>query len=232
MSNPTNETTEIAAPSPEAQKNLLLQRAKLMGLRISPNIGLDALRAKVNAALDEEEPEELPTTATEPESKPEEEPEELPVVAPVARVWETPRAKAAAAVLPVPETTAQKRNRLQKEAMKLVRIRVTCLNPNKKDLPGEIFTVGNRFIGTVKKYIPFGDQTENGYHVPYCLFEHLKDRKFLHIRTNKTKRDGIVVQTGYVPEFAIEVLQQLTPKELGQLAARQAMAAGTQPLDE
>ena len=40
------------------------------------------------------------------------------------------------------ETEAQKRLRLQAEATKLVRIRVTCMNPAKREWNGEIITTG------------------------------------------------------------------------------------------
>ena len=71
--------------------------------------------------------------------------------------------------------------------------------------------------------MPFGEQTENGYHVPYCIYQMLKDRKFLHIRTIKT-REGERTETSYVPEFALEVLPQLTPIDLQKLATAQTAA--------
>jgi len=197
--------------SPDAQKQLLLQRAKLMGLSVSPNIGLDTLRAKVNAALDADSISALGETDEVPGRRP-----------------EAPEAMVAEPVVQKPETENQKRARLVREANKLVRIRITCMNPNKKDLPGEIFTVGNEYIGTVKKFIPFTDQPD-GYHVPHCLYEELKNRKYLHIQTKPNKRDSTtpMVSTRDMPEFAIEVLAPLTERELNALAQRQAMAAGT-----
>jgi len=74
--------------------------------------------------------------------------------------------------------------------------------------------------------VPFGEATEDGYHVPYCIFKMLDKRRFLDIRTTKGKNGQPVVKSGYVKEFAIEVLPQLTPEELARLANKQA-AAGT-----
>ena len=107
--------------------------------------------------------------------------------------------------------------------MALVRVRITNLDPKKKDLPGEIITVANQYIGTVRKYVPFGEVTDNGYHVPQCIFKVLDSRRFLNIRTIRDAKSGrIRVETNYAKEFALEVLPQLTNEELNQLAANQA----------
>lgn len=125
------------------------------------------------------------------------------------------------------EQMAALRESMHKEQMKMVRLRITNLNPNKKELTGEIFTVANKFLGIVKKYIPYGEATEDGYHVPYILYTELRDRKFLNIKTRQDKTTGqIVVNQTWVPEFALEVLPQLTQAELNKLAAAQAAAGG------
>jgi hypothetical protein len=125
------------------------------------------------------------------------------------------------------EQMAALRESMHKEQMKMVRLRITNLNPNKKELTGEIFTVANKFLGIVKKYIPYGEVTEDGYHVPYILYTELRDRKFLSIKTRQDKTTGqIVVSQNWVPEFALEVLPQLTQAELNKLAAAQSAAGG------
>ena len=195
-----NQPTEVEAPLDE--KALLMQRARLMGIKFSNNIGVEALRAKIAAQMEAGEP-----AKTEPEV-------------------EVPPAIAEARLVTPEMTKAQIRQKMLAEQMKLVRLRITCLDPKKKDLPGEIFTVANKFIGTVRKFVPFGEVTENGYHVPYCIYTMLRNRKFLNIRTRKSKNGSEQVETSYVPEFALEVLPQLTPKELKELAIRQAAAKG------
>lgn len=219
MADIENEDTQGEAPSELPgmdEKKVLMDRAKMMGLKFSPNIGLETLRAKLKAymeAAEKAEPAEgEDTTDEEPETQTEDAP---------------PAMRANVTVKPKVETKNELRKRLSKESLRLVRVRLTCLNPSKKDLPGEIYTVANKYIGTVRKYVPFGDQTENGYHIPHCLFEHLKERKFQHIRTLKGPRGEIIVKTSDVAEFAIEILPQLTKAELTKLAQRQAMAKGT-----
>lgn len=126
---------------------------------------------------------------------------------------------------PATETVQQLRTRLLKEAMKLVRCRIQCLDPKKKDLPGEIFCVANEFIGTVRKFVPFGEVTDDGYHLPQVLFDMLNERKFQNLRTIKDKRTGTErVEQSWAKEFALEVLPQLTPAELERLASAQKAA--------
>ena len=111
--------------------------------------------------------------------------------------------------------------------MKLIRVRITNMDPKKKDLRGEIMTVANEYLGTVRKFVPFGEDTVEGYHVPKCLLTMMQERKFLRIREIKDRKTGVTrPETAWVREFAIEILDPLTPEELKQLATAQ-IAAGT-----
>lgn len=170
----------------------LRARAQMLGLSFHPSIGLDKLRDKVNAA----------TTGTKAE----------PVVAEVAPTKPDK---------PV-ETENQKRIRMKQDALRLLRIRVTCMNPAKKEWDGEIFTVGNSAIGSVKKFIPFG--SEDGWHVPYIIYEQMRDRQCQVFTTVTDSRGNKVRRGKLIREFALEILPQLTPAELADLAQRQAIA--------
>ena len=134
-----------------------------------------------------------------------------------------------AAEEPVPEAPAaesriQMCDRLHKEASALVRVRVTCMNPNKKEWKGEIFTASNSIVGTFRKYVQFN--TEEGWHVPQIILNMIKARQFQTFYTIKNER-GVAVRKGkLVPEFAVEVLPPLTEKELLELSRRQALAGG------
>lgn len=134
-----------------------------------------------------------------------------------------PAPTAGPAAVAVVETEGQMRKRLKNESSELVRIRLTCMNPAKKDWAGEIFTVGNSIVGTFKKYVPFVD-ADDGWHVPRIMLEVLKDRQCQIFSTLKSK-NGISVRQGkLIKEFAIEILEPLTKTELHDLAQRQAMA--------
>lgn len=118
------------------------------------------------------------------------------------------------------------RKEIMAEATKLVRLRITNLDPKKSKWPGEIITVANEYIGTITKFVPFGEVTEEGYHVPNVIYKKLKKRKFLDIRTVKRKGMEDQIIQRWVPEFALEVLPQLTEGELKKLAAAQ-VASGS-----
>lgn len=127
-----------------------------------------------------------------------------------------------AAGVPKGETQSELRLRKRKEASELVRIRVTCMNPAKKEWDGEILSAGNSAVGTFKKYVPFNN--EDGWHVPRIIYNQLLERKCQIFVTDKDGRGNKVRKGKMIREFAIEVLPQLTPAELRDLAQRQAMA--------
>lgn len=109
-------------------------------------------------------------------------------------------------------------------AGRLVRIRLTCMNPNKKNWTGEIISAGSAKVGTFKKFIPFN--SEEPYHVPWILYQELKDRKCRIGTTVKLPNGMEVNRNKLINEFAIEILPPLTKQELEELKQRQAMAAG------
>ena len=171
----------------------LKARADLLGISYHPTIGLEKLRDKVNAAI---------TSEGESDSAPEAD----------AQVQEAPK-----------ETEAAKRLRLRNEAAKLVRIRLTCMNPNKKEWDGEIIAAGNAAVGTFKKFVPF-HSADDGWHVPNIIYKQLVQRE-CQIFVTTTDGAGNKIRKGkLIKEFAIEVLPPLTEDELKDLAQRQAVA--------
>lgn len=107
---------------------------------------------------------------------------------------------------------------------RLVRVRLQCMNPLKKEWPGEFISVGSAKVGTFKKFIPYN--SDEPYHVPAILYEALKEKKCT-VFTNKLLPNGQKVRKGKaINEYAIEVLEPLTKEEIRVLAQQQAMAAG------
>lgn len=122
------------------------------------------------------------------------------------------------------ESEGARRSRLKKEANKLVRVNITCMNPLKKEWHGEILTAGNSVVGMFRKFIPFN--TTDGYHVPQILLSQLQERQ-CQIFYNEKSHRGVTVRRGkLIKEFAIEMLPPLTEEELKELGRRQAMEAG------
>ena len=184
-----------------SQLEVLKGRATLMGIPFSNNIGVEALLKKIEEKM----------ASDEPEVNEEEQPEANPL-----------------------DGTSGKKVSLQKflrdREMKLMRVRIQNLDPKKADLQGEMFTIANKYLGTVRKYIPYGEASDQGYHIPYFIYKALKRRKFLNLRTKKANHGTDMVEYDrWTPEFAIDVLPDLTPDELAKLAKAQ-LAAGTSDL--
>ena len=171
----------------------LKARATMLGLAFHPSIGLEKLREKVNAAV-----------TGEPEAA------EQPTPQPVAQT------------AAVAETEGQKRNRLKNNANRLVRIRVACMNPAKKEWEGEFFSAGNAVVGTLTKYVPFN--AEDGWHVPNMILKMIQDRQCQVFYTVSDSKGNKSRKGKLIKEFAIEILDDLTPEELHDLAQRQAMS--------
>lgn len=184
--------------------DILKQKADLMGISYKSNIGIEALRNKVNAKL------------AGTEDRTDDNGNEIPD----------------AAEVPVPKKLSKEeqeqaiRDDMYTNQMALVRVRISCLNPAKAQIKGEIITVANRYLGTVRKFVPFGEATDNGYHIPRVLLNELKSRKFNSISTKKGPNGQLLPVQRLVPEFAIEELEQLSMAELDKLAAAQLAAEG------
>ena len=175
----------------------LKARADMLGVTYHPNIGLEKLRAKVAAAM--ADPSEDQNNSDEDKA-------------------DVPNALAAAVV----ETIGQRRIRMQQEAGELIRIRLTCMNPAKREWEGEIITAGNSTVGTHKKFVPFN--APEGWHVPRIIYNQLVERECQIFVSAKDSRGNTTRQGRLIKEFAIEILPQLTTEELTDLAHRQAMS--------
>jgi hypothetical protein len=272
------EQTEGSGPS---ELELLKNRARLLGIEFSNNIGIETLRERVNEKLSEIEDDSgkdtLPAVASGSESDAnipevvdtdqgdqgsdfdagiEEEtitetadqqeangltaaaqiaaakvtaPPVTPIQPIAPKIVNTPdpsiSAKAGQATEAKPGKTLSLRQRLYNEQMKLVRLNITNLDPKKADLQGELLAVGNKFIGTVKMFVPYGEVTDDGWHVPYIIYKELERRKFLSIRTTKDRRTGQVkVSKSWAKEFSLTILPPLSEEELKRLAVAQAAA--------
>ena len=183
---------------------LLKERAKQMGIPFSNNISLETLRKRISDKMEGKDvPEVNPLTGD----------------AEIAAITSAPKK------LDAKQNALALRKMMQRDQMKLVRVRITNMDPKKKDLPGEIWTVSNEYLGNVRKMIPYGEQTDEGFHIPYCLFRLLQSKRFLHIRTVKDRVTGVERQDKqWVKEFSLDVLPDLTKEELARLAAAQAAA--------
>lgn len=188
-----NQTQDTDITSTQDELVALKARADMMGISYHPSIGLEKLRDKVNAAV---------TGAPE-------EPE-------------VPVASAAEQINTAVETENQKTKRLKDDAARLVRIRLTCMNPAKAEWPGEIISVGNARVGSFSKFVPFN--ADEGWHIPNIIYKALIDRMCQVFVTTTDSRGNKTRKGKLIREFAIEILPELTKEELHDLAQRQAMS--------
>ena len=201
-----NQDDQALNPNADAQAvdelTFLKERAKVMGIPFSNNISLETLRKRVADKMEgKDEAPEVNALTGDPE-----------IAQALATKPLDPKANAVAL-----------RKLMHAKQMRLVRVRITNMDPKKKDLPGEIWTVANEYLGTVRKFVPYGEQTDDGFHIPYCLYRLLDSKRFLHIRDVKDRTTGIVRQDKvWAKEFSLDVLPTLTQGELDRLAAAQA----------
>lgn len=192
----SEQATQEFEQSPEQEFEALKARANLLGVSFHPSIKIEKLREKIDQHI---------ANADKPK---EDEPE-------VKQVQDTGT-----------ETVGQARKRMRDEASKLVRVNIVPMDPTKRDYHGEIFTVGNDVVGTFKRMVPFN--TTDGWHVEQIILNMIKDRKcqiFVSKKVNGREVKG-TKEGKLIPAFGIEYLDPLSPKEIKDLAQRQAMAAG------
>ena len=162
-----------------SELDILKQQADTLGIKYSPNIGVETLKNKISAVIE----------------------------APVEEKTETQKVDA--------------RQALWNDAMRLVRLEIHNVNPAKSSLKGEFYTVANKIIGKVTKFVPYGDAGKS-YHVPNCIYQLLEEKKYLAFRDDSSAPNG--KKTELIPEFNNKVLTPLTQEELEEL--KKAQLAG------
>lgn len=126
-----------------------------------------------------------------------------------------------------PEAKKIDPEQIRKDATKLVRVRVSCMNPAKSSYQADYFCAGNRYTGMIKKVVKFNED----WHVPQIILNEIRSKKYQSFVKRKVRLDsGVTVEKTegrLVPEYAVEILPDLTEAELKELSQRQAMASGS-----
>jgi len=100
----------------------------------------------------------------------------------------------------------------RREALKLKRVIITPLDERMRTLPSEMYSVGNKNVGFIKKVVRFGVETLE----PVIILNHLKEKKALIQQTNMV--NGMPVTTKRMaPAFSIQELPDLTEEEFREL---------------
>ena len=215
-------TDETQTQQP-TERQLLEQRATQMNIAFHPNISTENLKARVQAKMEgTPDPTEIATGEMGAGSNVMDQ-DDSHFIEQAPQIQRAPSLQARA---PVSNTRYELDQKIRREQIaeftKMVRVQVVCLNPQKKDLPGEFFTVANRYLGTIKRFVPYGgDAMEHGWHIPQIIYEDLKQRKFNQVVVRKVAGKEQILQK-LVPEYSIVVLDPLTPEELNDLRLKQA----------
>ena len=113
----------------------------------------------------------------------------------------------------------QAKLKARRNALKLIRVNITCKDPSKNSWEGEIISAGNDVIGEAKKYIMFN--TDDGYHIPQIIYNVLKEKKCT-IFVNKKGKDGkMLKEARTINAYGLEVLPPLTEEEIDELSRDQ-----------
>lgn len=197
-------------------------RATDLGIRFSGNTGAATLAKKIDKHT-------APLSSVEAAAKAADflgDNEPLPELTPAPKV-KAPPSLAELQVMDLrtinPANQALVRQIVRSKALVLRRVSIVNLDPSDAELSGAVITVMNKYTGKVSKYIPFGEGSQNGYHVPQIILNHLLDQKFVMRKANKGGHFGVkTYKTSLVPKYNITILPDLTKDELKNLANRQA----------
>lgn len=124
--------------------------------------------------------------------------------------------------VPVTKEISEGQRRATKlaEATRLVRVRVTCMDPKQKLKSGVTYQVENSLVGTIGKHIPFNVPT----HVPQVLLNLMEEKKFQTFIAGESKFGITKKIPKQIKTYSIEYLDPLTPQEFEDLKIKQAMA--------
>lgn len=209
------ETTDEEVLGPTELESLI-ERAELLGLKYDKRWGVEKMRELVNTAVNAEA-NQLPDLKAAAET----------AVTTNTEISAELLAQAVAAQPEVPkvETLSEKRYRLRQEANKLVRVHIMNMNPARKEWESDTYTVGNAYIGTITRVVPFNVD----WHIEQALLNVLQERECTVFKQKKNPNTGAMeTKMHKIKELHIAILPPLTETELKKLAQRQAMAAGTE----
>lgn len=108
-----------------------------------------------------------------------------------------------------------------KKANRLRYCTITCNNPEKAQLQGEIYTCANDKIGVISKYIKFNSK----YFVPEIIYNAIKEKQFKIITTEKNSKGETVQKVTYMNEFNI-IDHEVNEEDLEIIRNRQILDSG------
>lgn len=127
--------------------------------------------------------------------------------------------------LPVKAVKAKKKPEmtLEEKCLHLKRIIVTPNDPELSGHAGLVFTVlisGVNNGKAIKKYVPFNN--EEGWHVPNVIVNQIANADMQKFKSIKSPNGDTILQPYQTKKFNVQVLPDLTQKEVDKLAASQS----------
>lgn len=105
---------------------------------------------------------------------------------------------------------------MRMDAMRLIRCIVTPMDKAKSNYEGELFEAGNSAVN-VRKFVPFGVVT----HIEKILFDFIQSKTMNVFYDERSSSGRKIRKARQSNGYAIQVLPQLTQKELDDLAKAQ-----------
>jgi len=234
--NPT-ELKELTAKSED--KDALREIASHVGATFSGNTGVATLKEKINEIVD------IQIEAEKAETDPE--PEENAPLDPVAAALaaqnqvsdedkdddvHVKQVKPKYSVAEMMEMDAAqvkdptlRRNVIRTQALRMRRVRIANVDPADAAVPSTLVTCYTKYTGKVSKVIPHDSENyDHGYHVPQIILDELATRTYNMRKEIKKRGSSFGVKeykTVVAKKFHIEILPDLTQKELDALAVSQ-----------
>ena len=112
---------------------------------------------------------------------------------------------------------------LEQKCMHLKRIVVVPNDPEMSGHAGQIFTAIVSAVNNgkaIKKYVPFNN--EEGWHVPNVIVNQIANAEMQKFRSAKAPNGDTVLQPYQAKKYNVQVLPDLTQKEIDKLAASQS----------
>lgn len=133
---------------------------------------------------------------------------------------EKPVKKAATA----PETVEEKRVRKRKQALELVRVRVSCYDPTMKKKAGTYIMASNGTVGTVRKFLQFNKP----WFMPRILVNVMKESEYQGWVEGKSQYGITQMISSMEKRYSVAELAQITPQELENIKKRQTVTESLQ----
>ena len=112
---------------------------------------------------------------------------------------------------------------LEEKCLHLKRIIVTPNDPELSGHAGLVFTVLVSSVNNgkaIKKYVPFNN--EEGWHVPNIIVNQIANAEMQKFKSVKAPNGDTILQPYQAKKYNVQVLPDLTQKEIDKLAASQA----------